>query len=129
MEKWNIKITTETGGKESVFKTDGTLKEEENGVTLNYKNEESEVSFFVGEIAKLEHTGDYGLSFTFDKSKTTLSTMTIQGQIGEFPLRTKEYSYKVTENEVKVYLKYVLKFEGGNQNMKVKMTAVKCENY
>ncbi len=119
-----ISLTTEADGKKTVFKTEGTAVNEGESVCFRYKNQVGEAFFSVGKTAYMEHSGDYGLKFYFEPGKTTLSEMKIEGEVAEFPLKTEEYHYKITDERIVVYMKYILKFEGGYQNMKVKFIAV-----
>lgn len=123
-----ISLTTEADGKQTVFKTEGTAVSDGESVCFHYKNQVSEVRFSVGKTAYMEHSGDYGLKFYFEPGKTTLSEMEIEGEVAEFPLKTKEYHYRITDEKIMVYIKYILKFEGGYQNMKVKFIAVPVDS-
>lgn len=123
MKRAKIEITTEADGERSVFSAVGTAEEREGGLLLRFRDEADETEFFIGEIAIMERKGACGLKLVFERGKETEAKMTVGENEGQFDLFTKEYHHKTDADQAMVYVKYILKFSGGNRNMKVKLKA------
>ncbi len=124
MRKCSLIIVTSVDGTETSFSGEGTLEGTLLFARLQYAQDGAKtiIEFKDRQVA-IKREGDYSMQLLLEEGKTTLGQLTIGTNAGAFPVTTKKIAYTITEKSLLASMHYQLMFEGGAQEMKIRLNA------
>ena len=120
----HLRIVTSADGEESVFSADAEMELCPQSALLRYRQDGGRVILRIGrEEILLERTGDYTLSLRFAAGECSPGVLGIAGSEGKVETFTHRAGMRIGENSVLLSLHYTLRLEGGDREIKLRLTA------
>lgn len=120
-----ITMLTETDKKKNVIVRFGEMRIKNDGeIILSYESEKDAGTLTVIEnYATWRREGNMDAFLTFDAKKTTKGVFGSDGLDGEATIETQTVEVKIKKDVISAELEYKLKFDYGEQKMRVKINA------
>lgn len=87
------------------------------------QNTDVTVLSFENQTVTVAREGDYSMRLTLKEGKTLEGKFILNGNEGVFPVQTQKVAYAITEQSLLASLHYKLLFDGGAQEMKLRLNA------
>lgn len=124
MQKCSLTIVTVADGQESNFVCVAEMELTPLSACLHYIQEGAKtVVRFAEKKVTIQREGDYSMQLCLEEGKTLQGKLTIGGNEGIIPVHTQKIAYAITDKSLLASLQYRLIFEGGAQEMKLRLNA------
>lgn len=130
-----VRIHSFINGQKAVYQNRGEYSLNGKETEIRYSQDASFVTLRIRPdgFVRMRRTGDCFLDLLFRKNVLTQGILGLDGEFakregakkGNIPLYTEEIKYTLSEDgkSVSLYLKYVFRFDSGDQNCMVRMSA------
>ena len=124
MRKCSLIIVTLVDGQETSFSCQAEMEGDLLFARLQYIQDDAKtiIEFKDRKVAIIRE-GDYSMRLNLEEEKILLGKLKIGTTEGEFPVKTQKIAYTITEKSLLASLHYQLMFEGGIQEMKIRLNA------
>ena len=124
MPKCSLTIVTDVDGQESVFSSKAEMDITPLSAYLRYRQDGANVVLrFENRAVYIDREGDYGMQLTLKEGKSLTGKLVFNGNEGVFPVQSERVAYSITEKSLLASLHYRLLFDGGAQDMKLRINA------
>lgn len=127
MKCWQLQITTNVDGRETVTERMGEVTIDGSSVKLVYAEESAVVTLTIAEKnALVKREGDYGLFLSLREGEKTDGSITLSGSQGTLTVKTDKVRCLIKDNaSALLILQYVIYFGDEPQEMKLRLVANK----
>lgn len=124
MQNCSLTIVTDVDGEETTFSCKAEMELTPFSARLRYmQNDAVTVLFFKNQTVTVAREGDYCMQLTLKEGQTLDGKLILNGNEGIFPVQTQKVAYVITEKSLLASLHYKLLFDGGAQEMKLRLNA------
>ena len=124
MQKCSLTIVTDVDGEKTTFSCKAEMELTPLSARLRYmQNTDVTVLSFENQTVTVAREGDYSMRLTLKEGKTLEGKFILNGNEGVFPVQTQKVAYAITEQSLLASLHYKLLFDGGAQEMKLRLNA------
>ena len=124
MQKCSLTIVTDVDGEKTTFSSKAEMELTPLSARLRYmQNTDVTVLSFENQTVTVAREGDYSMRLTLKEGKTLEGKFILNGNEGVFPVQTQKVAYAITEKSLLASLHYKLLFDGGAQEMKLRLNA------
>lgn len=127
MKCWQLQITTNVDGRETVTERMGEVTIDGSSVKLVYAEESAVVTLTIAEKnALVKREGDYDLFLSLREGEKTDGSITLSGSQGTLTVKTDKVRCLIKDNaSALLILQYVIYFGDEPQEMKLRLVANK----
>ena len=119
-----LQIVTSADGEESNFSTEAEMELLPRSAVLRYRHGEGDVVLRIEERAvALERGGDYLLRLNFSEGEALPGVIGLAGAEGSVETKTHRLGCSVGKDSVLLSMRYTLRFDRGDQEMKLRLFA------
>lgn len=120
----NLTIVTSADGKESTFSQNAKMELSPLSAILCYNQSDACVCIRLekGQVF-IERRGDYTLRLTLAEGETRPGAIGLSDAEGKIMVTTHRIGYTIKERSFLLSMKYTLHFDGGSQEMKIRLVA------
>lgn len=124
MKKCSLTIITCADGQETNFSCEAEMELSPLSASLHYIQDGGDtVISFAERKVTIQRTGDYSILLNLEEGIIREGKLSIGSNDGNFQVISKKVSYAITDKSLLASFHYQLLFEGGTQDMKLRLNA------